>query len=88
MDLGDYRGVAPPEPGTSCIRKTIDTFATGTYRGAMDIRPTNDPPDPDHATAGDEVPADAFSPVVDPDLTPGPSPDEKQAQSPHDEEQA
>ena len=45
----------------------------------MDIRPTNEPPDPDDPSAGNQVPADAFSPAIDPDLVPAPSSEEESA---------
>lgn len=51
----------------------------------MDIRPISDPPDPDKPNAGNRVPADAFSPVIDPDLIPGPSPEEEHATDGDDE---
>jgi hypothetical protein len=41
--------------------------------------PKNGPPDPDEGPEGNEVPADAFSPVVDPDLVPDATPEEKRA---------
>ncbi|MHA7288735.1 hypothetical protein ACX80V_03670 [Arthrobacter sp. MDT3-24] len=44
--------------------------------------PNNGSPDPDDGPQGNEVPADAFSPVVDPDLVPDAahaSPEEKRA---------
>lgn len=54
----------------------------------MDMRPTNEPPDPDTAASGDEFPAEAFSPVVDPGLIPGPSPDEEESRKTEEEEPA
>lgn len=40
---------------------------------------TEGPHNPDEKPAGNEVPADAFSPVMDPDLVPGESPAEDHA---------
>ncbi|MDQ0075529.1 hypothetical protein [Arthrobacter oryzae] len=46
--------------------------------------PNNGSPDPDDGPQGNEVPADAFSPVVDPNLVPHAetaTPEEKQART-------
>ena len=52
------------------------------YRVHMSEIPNNGPTDPDAGPQGNEVPADAFSPVVDPDLVPdAATPEEKRART-------
>lgn len=52
------------------------------YRVQMSEIPNNGSPDPDEGPQGNEVPADAFSPVVDPDLAPdAATPEEKRART-------
>ena len=60
----------------------MDTSRRRTYGVEMSQIPENGPPDPDEGSAGNEVPADAFSPVIDPDAAPdteGGTPEQKRA---------
>lgn len=63
-------------------RFMVDRADVQAYGVQMSEIPKNGPSDPDEGPGGNEVPADAFSPVVDPDLVPdgeGATPEEKRA---------
>jgi hypothetical protein len=60
----------------------LDGADLGAYGVQTSEIPKNGPSDPDEGPKGKEVPADAFSPVVNPDLVPdaeGATPEEKRA---------
>jgi len=60
----------------------VDRADVRAYGVQMSEIPKSGPSDPDEGPDGNEVPADAFSPVVDPDLVPdaeGATPEEKRA---------
>jgi hypothetical protein len=60
----------------------MDTVGLRAYGVQMSGIPQNGAPDPDEGPQGNEVPADAFSPVVDPDQVPdadAATPEEKRA---------
>lgn len=63
-------------------RPLVDRSGPRTYGVEMSEIPENGPPDPDQELVGNEVPADAFSPVIDPELIPdthGGTPEQKRA---------
>lgn len=60
-------------------RLLVDRSDLRTYGVEMSSIPENGLPDPDQELVGNEVPADAFSPVIDPDLIPDSTPEQKRA---------
>lgn len=66
----------------------LDTAPVRAYGVQMSEISRDVPPDPDDGLAGDEIPADVFSPTVDPDFIPdteGSTPEEKRSRE-HPEE--
>jgi hypothetical protein len=63
----------------------VDREDPRAYGGQMSEIPQNGPADPDESPEEGKVPADAFSPIVDPGLVPDATPEEKRARGNPDE---